>query len=139
MKYYNKTIELNPNYTDALFKKGRCLRLLFKYYESIDYFDQVLKMDPNYKDACRYRQYSINALKYLDKNNSKSDEYFKKAYHLQSENKLQEALSFYNKALESDPKNLKIYINKAFIYQQLKKHIKAIECCNDRSNTNRFK
>ena len=47
-----------------------------------------------------------------------------------NENKLEEALKCYNKALELDPKNVGAWNNKGKVLANLGKHEEAIECYN---------
>ncbi|WP_297247149.1 tetratricopeptide repeat protein [uncultured Brachyspira sp.] len=49
--YYNKAIELDPNYTDAYNGRGKAKNDLGKYEDSIKDFNKVIELTPNYTNA----------------------------------------------------------------------------------------
>ena len=51
IQYYDKALQVDPNYTDALNNKGDALYDLDKYDEAIQIFDKALQIDPNDTDA----------------------------------------------------------------------------------------
>ena len=71
-------LALNPDNPDAYLRKGRCLRGLSKYNESIECFDLTIKYDKNNISALNYKGFS---LKSLSKNNE-SEELFREALNL---------------------------------------------------------
>jgi predicted O-linked N-acetylglucosamine transferase (SPINDLY family) len=48
---YDKAIELNPKYIEALINSGAILRDLHRHKESLERFRRVLDIDPNYESA----------------------------------------------------------------------------------------
>ena len=48
---YDKAIELNPKYIEALINSGAILRELHRHKESLERFRRVLDIDPNYESA----------------------------------------------------------------------------------------
>ncbi|MEI0510002.1 tetratricopeptide repeat protein [Brachyspira intermedia] len=49
--YYNKAIELDPNYTDAYNGREKAKNDLGKYEDSIKDFNKVIELTPNYTNA----------------------------------------------------------------------------------------
>ena len=49
--YYNKAIELDPNYTDAYNDRGFTKYYLGQYEDSIKDFNKVIELTPNYTNA----------------------------------------------------------------------------------------
>ena len=48
LDYFNKALEVNPNYLDALYNKGRVLEQMGQYSQAIAIYKQVLKVQVNY-------------------------------------------------------------------------------------------
>ena len=46
-EYYDKVLQVAPNDTETLFKKGDALYAFNDYDEAIQYYDKVLEIDPN--------------------------------------------------------------------------------------------
>ena len=51
IKYFDKALSINPNYTYALDAKGVILSTQGHYSEAIKYFDKALAVNPNYMYA----------------------------------------------------------------------------------------
>jgi uncharacterized protein YjbI with pentapeptide repeats len=51
IEYYDKALEINPNYADALNGKGNALRNKGKYNEAIEYYDKALEINPRHPYA----------------------------------------------------------------------------------------
>src|SRR5829696_3971712 len=49
--YFDKALQVEPNYTDALVNKGGALNNLGKYDEAIQSYDKALQIDPNFTRA----------------------------------------------------------------------------------------
>ena len=47
----NKSLELDPNFVNALFAMAAALKKIEKYQESLDYLDRVLKLQPDFIHA----------------------------------------------------------------------------------------
>lgn len=45
------------------------------------------------------------------------------------EKNFESALSFYEQAIQLDPRELTYYTNKAAVYFEMKEYVKCIECC----------
>jgi len=51
MKLYTKAIELNPNDTDAYYKRGSAKSMLQDYTGAIQDYNKAIELNPNYADA----------------------------------------------------------------------------------------
>ncbi len=49
--HYNKSIEIKPTYSQALFDKGLSLAKLEKFEQAIDAYEQAVAINPNYVNA----------------------------------------------------------------------------------------
>ncbi|MEK6833910.1 MAG: tetratricopeptide repeat protein, partial [Thermoproteota archaeon] len=49
--YYDKALEIDPQYVTALNNKGNSLASLDRYQEAIAYYDKALEIDPQYVTA----------------------------------------------------------------------------------------
>jgi tetratricopeptide (TPR) repeat protein len=54
--YYDRVLEIDPNYVEALYNKGAALDSLGKYNEAMQYIDRVLEIDPNYVEALNIKK-----------------------------------------------------------------------------------
>lgn len=51
LEYFNKVLEINPDYIDAYYNKGRVLEQMGQYAQAEEIFKEVLKKQPNYQLA----------------------------------------------------------------------------------------
>ncbi len=51
LEYFNRALELNPDYLDALFNKGRVLEQMGKYADAIIIYKEVLNRQKDYELA----------------------------------------------------------------------------------------
>ena len=51
LDYFNRVLELEPNYLDAYFNKGRVLEQMGDYAQAMDIYKEVLKRQPDYRLA----------------------------------------------------------------------------------------
>ena len=55
MNYYNKAIEMNPDYADAYYYRGRAYYNNNDDTNAIEEFDKAIEMNPDYADAYHHR------------------------------------------------------------------------------------
>lgn len=91
-KAYEKTIELNPRYTNAYYNLGNLYKSKEKWKEALDYYAKTVELEPEKSEA--YLNMGIVQI------------------HLRN---FAEATNFYKKALESNPKDPRPYFNLAYI------------------------
>ena len=51
LEYFNQALEVNPNYLDALYNKGRVLEQMGDYSQAMSIYKEVLKASPDYQLA----------------------------------------------------------------------------------------
>ena len=49
--YFDKALEVKPDYFEALYNKGYCLELLGEYQVAADLYNEVLSIEVNYQKA----------------------------------------------------------------------------------------
>ena len=64
LKCYDKALEIQHDYPEALYDKGLTLNILERYQEAVKCFDEVVKMSPKFGDAFYNR-----AISHVGKNN----------------------------------------------------------------------
>ncbi len=104
LKAFNKAIELQPGYSEALFGKGLVLTDLKRYDESVNTFTFLLKTDS------------------LNPNN-----YYSRAITYRFMNKLDSAIADYQSAIRIDPNYAQAYTNLGNIYFNLQNTPLAID------------
>ncbi|MDD3014118.1 MAG: tetratricopeptide repeat protein [Candidatus Gastranaerophilales bacterium] len=128
IKAYDSILQLYPTHTLTHYYRGTALRQLGNNKGAVDEFLIVLKIDPNYTAARK-------AVFDTAKNSPNADErlailsdfaklnptdalaQYNMAYELHSIKKIDEALSYYQKAVSVDPKLIDAYLNIASIYR----------------------
>lgn len=74
VKVFDKAIELNPNFSDALFYRGTAYLNDFKFDEAINDFDRAIQLEPYYMESlsnrafARLRKYEFKNSRTLSKN-----------------------------------------------------------------------
>ena len=111
MTWYDKALEIDPNYGVAWTSKALSLYSQGKYKEAIKNCDKALEIDPNNADAWADKAaYLANLHKYEEYNRC-----------------IHKAIECYDKALEIDPNNADAWKSKALILGQLGRFKEAIE------------
>ena len=117
--WYDKALEVNPKYVFALNNKGLALSNLGRYDEAISSYEKALEINPNYKAA---QQNKILAQQNTELSQQKI-EFFKdvrlsvhalnnKGYGLYKLEQYEEAITYFDKALEINPNYNLARINK---------------------------
>jgi tetratricopeptide (TPR) repeat protein len=96
IKWYDKSIELDPNNVIAWYNKGSVLDSLGKHEEAIEHYDKAIEINPNYADVWNNKGLAL--------------------YHL---GKYKEAIKYYDKAIEIDPNMKLTQENRDLAYKQL--------------------
>lgn len=101
---YDGALALNPQYRDAMYRKGVSLMAVGNDSEAVYLLDQVVMQDPIFKNAC-------NAL----------------GLALEADGRYQEGLEAYSRSLEIDPKWNQPLINKIHAFWALGKNDEAVK------------
>ena len=139
LSYYNKAIELSPDYLDAWNEKGICLYCLNKYDDAIKAYEKALTINSEdseiwnnkglalyckgeYKDAIKCYNKGLNI------NSQDADLWYNKglALHIQQEYYI--AAECYEKALEVDPSYYNAWNDKGNVFYEQGKYDKALKC-----------
>jgi len=140
-EYYNKVFKLKRNPQILFYKKGRCLRALYKYKEAIDLFNEAIKLNDKYISAYNYKGLCLMSLNKdsmdtftkayeLNINPTNSNDLFEKAITLYCLENYEESLVYYNKYLQLEPNDSVAYNNKGVLLKRLEKYNESIECYN---------
>jgi tetratricopeptide (TPR) repeat protein len=132
LEWYDKAIEINPNYAGALTNKGVALDSLGRHEEAIKYFDKAIELDPNLSPVWNNKGIALEklgryeeAIKYYDKaieiNPDYADAWNNKGVALDTLGRHEEAIKYYDKALEIDPNNVLAQTNKTNLLNKHKK------------------
>ena len=100
---FDKALEFDPNYVQAIYSKGRALFEVKKYEDAITYLDKALEVDLN-----------------------NSQRWYSKGEALAKLGQYGEAVAAYDKALEIDPNNVFVYYSKGLVLSNLGKYQEAI-------------
>ncbi len=110
IEYFDKAIELNPNYPTAFYSRGIAYMNLGQYERAIEEFNEAITHDPNYVVA-----------------------YYNRGVAYAFLNQYERAIEDYNKALELNPNYetldpiYEAYYNRGVAYAFLKQYERAIE------------
>ena len=102
ISYYEKAIQIQPNYADAHYNLGVVLQELGEHQQAISYYEKAIQIQPNYVKA--HNNLGV-ILKELGEH--------------------QKAISYYEKAIQIDPKYEVAYINLGMLFKELGEYQKA--------------
>jgi tetratricopeptide (TPR) repeat protein len=141
IEWYDKAIEINPNYVDAWNNKGIALEYSGKHKEAIEYYDKALQLDPKYVDAWNNKGLAL----YNSGKHKEAIEYYDKALQLDPGfpiawnnkglalyklGKYDEAIESYDQAIKIMPDYANAWYNKGVTLDKLGRHNEAKECHN---------
>ena len=137
--YFEKSIEISPNYADAYNNLAGVLADQKKYNKAIEYFQKAIKINPNLAEA----YYNLgNALSAIEQYNESINNYnqaikikpnYVKAYNnlgnvFRTLNDFQNAISCYEKTIEIDNNHSDAYHKLAILYCDIGKVDDARKC-----------
>jgi tetratricopeptide (TPR) repeat protein len=138
--YYNKIIELEPNYQNVYINKGNALCDLNKFDEALHCYDKAISIDDslialNNKAIVLYNQKQYDQAIDLYNRAIQIDPFYVNAYnnlgnvykHL---NRYDEAITMYDKAIFKNPEYFYAHFNKGLTLELKKNFTQAIECFN---------
>jgi tetratricopeptide (TPR) repeat protein len=138
---FNKTLEINPQYTDAWINKGASLSNLGRYEEALQCFNKALEINPQHVLAWndkasllinlnRYHEALECCNKILEINPKDADAWNNKGISFFNLGRLNQALECCNKALEFDPKQRLALVTKGASLSNLGRYEEALQCYN---------
>ena len=147
VEYYNKAVELNPNYGTAWNNIGVAYYNLGNYNKAVEYYNKSLELNPDYDIAWNNLGLAYRRLG----NYNKAVECYNKAVRLNpkydtawnnlgfaydSAGNYNKAIESYNKAIEINPKYGTAWNNLGFVYYSSGDYNKAVECYNKAVESN---
>jgi len=129
IKAVEKALELKPDYSEALFLKGRCLGRLNKNEEALNWYDKAIQL--GHVGACNFKGFLVTnkqdsmelfkkALQ-LNKNPSNATKLINKGLSLEGLEKFTEAIQYYDKAIRIRPNYDLAHFNKGNTLWQRRK------------------
>jgi tetratricopeptide (TPR) repeat protein len=134
---FNRAIELNPNYKDAIAQRGLTYSLMKKYDEALFDFNQAIDLDPNHERAIAYRGITYRLMEKYDEalfnfnraielNPNNDEAIVQRGRTYRQMEKYDEALSNFNRAIEMDPNNEWAITQRGRTYRQMEKYTEAL-------------
>jgi len=124
VKCFEKALSINPGYTTAWYNKGSALFMMKNYNGAIVCFDKVLSQDPKHSGAKSKKEQSLAAL-----DSQKSIKGFiDKGMASYNQEKYDDAVSYYDKALTLDPVNETALVKKGDALAKQGKYDDSIRC-----------
>ena len=102
--YYDKAIELNPDFADAYFKRGCVNAELMNYCLAIPDFDKAIELNPDFADAYFHRGCAKGSLE-----------------------QIADALADFNTVIHLNPDCVKAYLSRALVKFGLKCTTEAMQ------------
>jgi tetratricopeptide (TPR) repeat protein len=142
INFCDQAIELNENDKDVYYVKGLCFYSKEKYNEAIDCFDNSIQRNNKLGSAYYYKILSLlnssrqdEALRELEKAISLNLKYIDRFYELKGDvlvfqNKYNEAIGEYKKAIEIEPSNSAYYYAVGYNLNNLSKFEDALKYLN---------
>ena len=140
--YYDKAIEIDPQYAFAYNNKGVALSNLGRNEEAIASYDKAIELDPQNAEAYNNKGIILSNLGkreeaiecfdkalYIDPQNTLA--YYNKGNTLSALGKREEAIECFDKAIEIHPQNTLAYLSKGNALANIGRNEEAIECYDD--------
>lgn len=137
VRFYRKSLELNPRYEKALLSLGNRYQQMGDYKGALLMYQQLLHFHP--KNAQGYLNMGIiyNALsdvdrsrmfyqKAIDLDPTNAKPYYYLGYLCELAGELKDALNYYEKSIEQDPQQAEAYYNMGNVYAQLGQEAEAL-------------
>lgn len=136
IRYYNKTIELNPECAKAYNNRGGAYLILSDHEQAISNFNKAIELDPQYMSAYHNRantyldsdQYSEAILDYtnaIELDHGFAKAYFGRGYAYLALGQYDKSITDYTKAIELNPEYARAYYTRAIGYANLTQFSKA--------------
>ena len=133
---YDEILKLQPHNVSVMVYKAECLTALNKNSQAIELYKTAVSLEPNNSsikaklfDTLKKTMTPEQVIAYMNANpNFKmdADSYYQFAYELHKNNKLDEAITYYNETLKLDSKKVDAYINLSQVYRQKQNYNEAL-------------
>ncbi len=137
IRFYKKSLELNPRYEKALLNLGNRYQQMGDLKSALMVYQQLLHFYPKHAQGYLNLGIIYNALSDLDRSRMfyqkainldprDAKPYFYLGYLSESAGELKEALNYYEKSLEKDSQQAEAYYNMGNVYAQLGQDAEAM-------------
>ena len=138
LKYFDRAIELDPQYKSAIANRGRVYRSMREYDRSVQDFSKLIELNPKNAEAFagRGETYRLmesygDALKDFDRAIELSPKYefalISRGQVYQEIGQYDKALKDFNYAIELDPKDFDLIIYRGRVYRSIKQYENALQ------------
>jgi serine/threonine protein kinase len=129
---FDMAIEINPKESEYRVTKGAILARLGRFKEALECVEEAIKINPE-PSIYELKQLILRKIKekntvLLTPKESEAQKWHKKGISLANRGRYQQALSYYDKALEIDQTYSIAWYNKGFALSNLSRHQEAIAC-----------
>ena len=139
LENYNKSIKINPNYSQAYNNLGVCLYKLGKIDEAIQGYRKAIEIQPKhagaynnlgavFKELGKHKKSITCFQKAIEIQPKHADAYNNLGNVLQDLGELQKAINCYEKTIQINPNYVNAHYNLGTVFKQLGEHKKAISC-----------
>jgi len=138
----NQAIRLNPNHVTAYYNRAFAQMELGEYQQAIDDCKEAIRLNPNHVAVHQhltnaknrlFEQYHVNAHQHLtnltNTENRLYEQYFNQGITLINQEKYQQAIEQFTKALTLNPNDIQVYSWRRDAYIQLGQYQPAVEDC----------
>jgi len=136
---YDKALELNADFAQAMLNKGVALFSLGRAKESVEWYDRALKANPKLESAWTNKGVAMKALGKLPQamacyeraiqiNPRYPDAWINRGVGLRASRLPEEALTCYDRAIRLNPADERAWANKGNALYELGRHLEAIQC-----------
>ena len=137
LQYYDKAIDINPQFSEAWYNKGGSLTDLKIYEDAIESYNSAINISPNYSEAWNNKGHVLgklgrheDAIAAYDRTTNISPKHFNAWYNrgnaLNSLEKYEKAIESYDIAIDINPQHAEARINRGNILYFLGRFEEAI-------------
>ena len=116
LEYLNKTTEINPQHSEAWYKKGSAHYELGNYEKAIEAYEKAIEFDPQNTDLWVKKRVALEKAIEFDPQNT--DLWVKKGTALYKLRNYEKAIEAYEKAIEFNPQHSEAWYNKGLAFYE---------------------
>lgn len=117
---YDSALVINPNYFDVLKDKGLAHYKLKDYRKAVESYNKALVQKPNHEQVLEYKKEALRDLEEIEN--------LEKGISLYDSGTYEEAIEYFDRSLNANPRNPDTLYNKGSALSHISKYREAIEC-----------